>query len=172
MTDFQILLEKLHACPEARDWVADRTAKQAWQECQRIDWMFWLVEHLVHENDLHCEIVMCANDFARSALQFTSDQRVADCVAAVDRWLAGELVDLTAAARAAEATEVVARATGAAARAAEAGWSSEAVWSAHVAAQAAARATTLTNADIIRRHLPWSKVGPLIERSYVSPVKT
>ena len=42
MTPFQELLEKLHACPEAREWVGERTLTQAWTESQRGDW--WQTE--------------------------------------------------------------------------------------------------------------------------------
>ena len=36
------LLKSMEACPEALAWVEDRTLDQAWAECQRPDWMFWL----------------------------------------------------------------------------------------------------------------------------------
>ena len=44
-TPFQTWLEEHNACPAAREWVGARTPKQAWTECERIDWMDWLSFH-------------------------------------------------------------------------------------------------------------------------------
>ena len=34
-------LKEMNACQEAIDWVGNRTLKQAWDECERGDWMLW-----------------------------------------------------------------------------------------------------------------------------------
>ncbi len=39
-------LTQLGACPAAIDWVGDKTARQAWHECCRYDWMLWLAYFL------------------------------------------------------------------------------------------------------------------------------
>jgi len=61
MKTFKDKLEEMNACPEAIDWVGDKTLKQAWDQCERGDWMMWLakrcaarlVEHLMtHERSL------------------------------------------------------------------------------------------------------------------------
>ena len=36
------LLNELNACQEAKDWVGTKTQRQAWQECERGDWLLWL----------------------------------------------------------------------------------------------------------------------------------
>jgi hypothetical protein len=41
MNKFQDSLKALKACRRAVDWVGDRTASQAWDECERGDWMLW-----------------------------------------------------------------------------------------------------------------------------------
>ena len=40
-------LEKLNACSDARAWVlTQKDYKTAWQNCERGDWMLWLVKKL------------------------------------------------------------------------------------------------------------------------------
>jgi len=41
--DFQAYLhrEERPACPNARMWCIDKTAKEAWHACTRIDWLLW-----------------------------------------------------------------------------------------------------------------------------------
>jgi len=41
MCNFQDYLKSVHACAEAREWAGDRTARQAWDECERADWLLW-----------------------------------------------------------------------------------------------------------------------------------
>lgn len=45
---FLAALKRIHACSEARDWVAAQTgsSKEAWDACERGDWMLWLVGRL------------------------------------------------------------------------------------------------------------------------------
>ena len=33
--------KKLNACDEAIEWIGNRTHQEAWQECERGDWMLW-----------------------------------------------------------------------------------------------------------------------------------
>ena len=40
------LLEKIGACDEAIEWAGSRTIEEAWRECERSDWMLWLVARL------------------------------------------------------------------------------------------------------------------------------
>lgn len=41
-TLFQAQLIKLGACIEARIWVGNKTAREAWETCNRLNWMDWL----------------------------------------------------------------------------------------------------------------------------------
>lgn len=60
------------ACPEAIEWVGTRTLKKAWAECQRGDWMLWLV----HKNygkpgwPKYRQVVLCACEVAEQALRY------------------------------------------------------------------------------------------------------
>ena len=44
MKNFKETLKEMSACLEAVEWVGDRTLEQAWAECERGDWMFWLAQ--------------------------------------------------------------------------------------------------------------------------------
>jgi len=46
-TGFQTLLESIEACPEARWWVGERSLAAAWEDCERPDWMLWLVAKMM-----------------------------------------------------------------------------------------------------------------------------
>ena len=37
-----MILKRLGACAEAREWVGSRTLAEAWAECERPDWLLWL----------------------------------------------------------------------------------------------------------------------------------
>lgn len=43
---FRDYLEAEGACREAREWVGDKSIQQAWEECEYLDWMIWLISHL------------------------------------------------------------------------------------------------------------------------------
>lgn len=40
---FQDYLNENFACVQAREWAAGKTAAQAWNECERADWLMWWV---------------------------------------------------------------------------------------------------------------------------------
>lgn len=194
MNEFKQFLIKHDACDEALDWLGDRNAEQAWTDCQRGDWLLWIVGHVVTDDDLKKEIVKIALSCAKLSLGVTSDPRVHDCCHAVDRWLAGETVDLEAARTAAnsaiiESEEYSERAAAWAVKSAAeaasrsylyvvryaefAAWS--AAWSAACSAAAcalkreaklvAARSARLSEcSDIIRTYLPWTTIKPLLEQ--------
>ncbi|MDI6808939.1 MAG: hypothetical protein QME66_08170, partial [Candidatus Eisenbacteria bacterium] len=69
---FQTYLENMGACAEAITWVGHRTLERAWAECERGDWMIWLVgKHHKHPGwPKHREIVLCACEIAERALRF------------------------------------------------------------------------------------------------------
>jgi hypothetical protein len=153
------LLSKLGACEGGSSFASNYSnPKDAWFECVRSDWMFWLLEKL------HIEIPTdCICDIAETAVQFAGEDEITTCVWAIDarRRLAHgegsqEEVDAAgAAARAAWDAAWAAGAAGAAAGAARdavtwdtgtAGAATRAAWdaaenAAWAAARAAARAT-------------------------------
>lgn len=44
--EFHKLLQELNACDPAKKWVDNKTIEQAWEECERGDWMLWLLSAL------------------------------------------------------------------------------------------------------------------------------
>ena len=40
-------LIKLHPCPQSIAWIGLRTLREAWEECDRADWMAWLIGKLL-----------------------------------------------------------------------------------------------------------------------------
>ncbi len=38
---FKEKLIKIYACEEARNWVGDKTQSEAWEQCERGDWLLW-----------------------------------------------------------------------------------------------------------------------------------
>ena len=38
---FEKQLKDLGACASARKWATSKTQSEAWQQCERADWMLW-----------------------------------------------------------------------------------------------------------------------------------
>ena len=88
--DVLALLEKHDACQPSIDWVSSTeyaTAAEIWQNCQRPDWMLWIAARFGIDSKL---LVRAAVECAKTALKYTKDQRVHNCIAVTERWLAGE----------------------------------------------------------------------------------
>ena len=126
-------LEKIDACRDAREWVAtQKNYKEAWQNCERGDWMLWLAKRLkVDDRKLTLAKFKCANQVRH----LMKDQRSIDALDASEKYGNGEIgrEELNAAADAAAA---------AAAYAADA-----AAYYADAAAAAAAYAAYAADAD-------------------------
>ena len=123
------------ACQPAIDWVGDRTAREAWEQCERPDWLIWEAHHVLHiptDTIVECGI-MCAAQVPQSLAWLLWARN----------WITGEDRSHEAAADAAAAAAWAAEAhEAAAAAAAEAAtWATWVVaWAAVDAADAAARA--------------------------------
>ena len=182
-------MSRLDACEEATEWVqglpADMPASDAWQRCERADWLLWLAGRAEVDRKL---VVLVACDCARLALpiwqkRYPEDGRVPACIDTVERWTRGEatIEDVRAARRAAydAAAYADAAAYDAAAYAAAAAYDAAyaAVYAAAAAAAAAAydaaaaaydaaaaarraqRASTLRQcADLTRARITWDTV--------------
>lgn len=48
--NFKDKLIELNACKSAITWVGDKTLTEAWEKCERGDWMLWLYSKLYPEN--------------------------------------------------------------------------------------------------------------------------
>ena len=151
-------LVKLHACIEAIEWVAtQKSLAIAWKNCERGDWMLWLLAVKGKTNKTHRRIVTAACQCARLALRFVpaNEVRPLKAIEAAEAWTENPTQTMAAwAAGAAEAARAAARAAeaaGAAARAARA--AAEAAWAAG-AAGAAGAAEDKKCADIVRKYFP------------------
>jgi len=146
-TELQQHLSSLGACADAREWAAERTAQQAWEDCERPDWLLWWIVRA--RRDLRPRVVRL---LVRELRARTLDRcRAVDrsvCAAALDaaeRWVIGPSPSNAAAARSAAAAAsdaAYAAASAAAARSAAAAASDAAYAAASDAAYAAAAAAS------------------------------
>lgn len=88
MSTFQEQLKDLNACDQAVRWVGDRDAATAWAECQRADWMLWLVNRLVDRK----KMAFCLCEIARTALQYVNpgDDEPRQAIEAAEAYLRGK----------------------------------------------------------------------------------
>ena len=158
-------LSALGACKEAVGWVADRDLPTAWAECERGDWMLWLVGRMQGKKGWpnRQTIVLVACDCAELVLpiyekRHPNDDRVRKCIAVTRQWASGEAsIDDVRAARNAAADAADAAAYAAAYAAADAAADAAAYAAAYAAADAADAAARLRTwkecADICRKRL-------------------
>jgi hypothetical protein len=188
MNTLQTKLKELDACdgPDgAIEWAKDYdTLQQAWDNCQRGDWMLWLINKMEWSNAKDLRLMTVA--FARQVQHLMKDQRSINALDVAEKYANEEAtVDELRAARdaawaacaaaeaawAAWAAAEAARAAAWAAEAAEAAWAAAwAAWAAAWAADAAeaaeaaawaawaaaeaAEAAGADQANIIRQYLP------------------
>ena len=71
MQDFINKLEELDACSEAIGWVeTQETIEQAWQNCERGDWLLWLIGKLDIDRK---RLVLAACECARLSLHLVPE---------------------------------------------------------------------------------------------------
>jgi hypothetical protein len=145
-TPFQLHLKSLNACPDARQWAGPRTAKQAWDECERADWLLWWA---ARDGASKQQIVAVACEIARTVLHLSKTPKALMAIEAAEKWVANPteenrtLCRVTDAAYAADAAAAAAYAAddAAAAYAADAAYAYAAAYTAaYIAAAAAAYA--------------------------------
>ena len=158
------LLKQIHACNEAIDWVGEGTIAEAWAECERADWMLWLIGKMMGKPGwpTHQELVRATCLCVRPALEFVPDgeERPRLAIEAAERWAKNPTTENRLAAAAAAYAAAYAAAAAAAADAADAAAAASyaaayAAYAAAAAAAAAAYAGVLqkTMCDILRREL-------------------
>ena len=88
-SSFREYLVQIGACQDAREWAGDRTAEQAWAECDRADWLLWWAAKEGVDRKL---LVRLAGQFARTALQFVmpGDQRPLKAIETAEAWCEGK----------------------------------------------------------------------------------
>jgi len=85
---FLKLLTKIDACPEAVDWIKkDKlTLKQAWDKCERADWLIWFAAKTNMAS--HQETVLVACDCAETVLKYVpkDEDRPRLAIEAARKW--------------------------------------------------------------------------------------
>lgn len=135
-------LRAMKACHEAVAWVGNRTLAQAWNECERDDWMAWLLYNL------RFDFRACVADIAESVWHLVEPDSQLACAWAIDCARRGADEDEMAAAGAA------AWAAGAVAWAAAGAVAWAVAWAAagSAAGAAAGAKQRALNCAIIREH--------------------
>jgi len=161
-------IEKLGACRKALEWAKDYpTLKEAWEKCERGDWMLWLVgKYLGSPRSERRKILVLATcECARLALPHATkgDTRPLQAIEMTERWASGEQVSIEDIMRVADAAYAAYAATNAAYAADAAYAAAHASYAAYAAdaARAAAHASYATYtaalkqcAGIVRKYYP------------------
>ena len=134
-------LKSQSACAEAIAWCGERSAREAYTQCERADWLLWALGQIVDRQLL----VLAACACARRALQYVpaGEMRPLRAIETAERWSRGgaKISEVQTAADAAGAAAVAAawaaEAEAAGAAAVAAAWAAEAAEAARAAAWAA-----------------------------------
>ena len=165
--EFRRRLIELGACDDALSWAAGKTAAEAWEQCERGDWLLWWGQK--EGTDLR-QMTLAKGRCAKLVLHLMQDDRSIAAVEAAENYGLGliDLAELTAAAVAAAAASAASSASYAAwsaavthASAAYAAYAASAAYAAYAAAAAyadaasvAAKSETLKRcAVIVRAHI-------------------
>ena len=130
---FKEQLIKIEACPDAIEWVGDRTLEQAWNECKRGDWMLWFAWHKVSKRKIVLAASLCTNEVRH----LMKDERSTNAIAVGIRYGNGKATDEELKAAADDAYDAYAYADARAATAARAAACADAYAAARAAAAAA-----------------------------------
>jgi hypothetical protein len=137
-SDLASKLRAMGACPEAIEWVGTRTLRQAWNECERGDWMAWLTQKL------RLDSRSAAADMAERVWHLVTPESQLACAWAIDCARRGADND--------EMWAAVAAAGDAAGGAVDAAWAAWAAWAAAGASERKA------HVNIMRRHFTWRDI--------------
>jgi len=154
-------LEKLNACKDAIEWAANqKNYKEAWQSCERGDWMLWLAFKLnIDDKKLTMAKVMCV----KQVEHLMRDQRSRDALQSCIDYANGKITrnQLNAAADDAAAAYAAYAAYAAAYDAAAiAAAAADDAAAAYAYAAAARKASLKKSADICREYL----TGEVLEK--------
>jgi hypothetical protein len=90
MTPLQKRLVSMGACEEARTWVAERTLKQAWAECEDPRWMFWFAARMGVDRKLIVEAACQCAEMVVEAFVPTTEDRPRKAIETARAWTRGE----------------------------------------------------------------------------------
>ncbi len=74
---FRYQLEKVGACQESLEWVKDKTIKQAWETCEKSNWMLWILS----KTGLDLVDPIC--DMAEEVLHLVTEDSKLACIWAI-----------------------------------------------------------------------------------------
>jgi hypothetical protein len=163
-TQLQRLLKSLGACEEAVEFARGKSLAEAWEKCERADWMLWLLGKQIGKKGWPDRkmLVLLACLCAETSLKFipTGEERPRKAIETARAWCEGKatLEEIRAAAAAADAAYAAyaAAAYAAYAAAAYAAYAAAAAaYAADAAAYAAGRTASLKKmAEMIRAAVP------------------
>jgi hypothetical protein len=91
------LLGQHHACVEAVEWTEGKSLEEAWESCERADWMLWICGKMVGAEGwpTRQDLVLAACACAESVLEFfekkyPKDERPRKAIEAARAWARGE----------------------------------------------------------------------------------
>ena len=150
--EFKNRLIELNACYEARTWADGKTAKEAWEQCERGDWLLWWAQK---EGQEIRSLTLAKARCAKLVIHLMKDKRSIDAVNVAERFGLGEAneQELNTAAYAAYAAADAAADAADAAAAAAADAAAYAANAAADAANAVRKATLLKCAEIVRENI-------------------
>lgn len=84
-------IASLGPCGDEREWAESKqNAKEAWESCDRGDWMLWLVEKISDQQGIpsHRKLVLTACECARLSLKYVTkgDERPRIAIETAERW--------------------------------------------------------------------------------------
>ena len=141
-------LEKLRACQDAVEWVkTQKSPKDAWMNCERVDWMLWLAKMLNVDNR---KLTLAKATCAEQVKHLMNDQRSLDALEACFRYAKGEITreELNVAASAASAVYASSASADAAYASAAAASAASAAYAAYAAAAASSASYAAANAKM------------------------
>jgi hypothetical protein len=72
-------LQSLHACHEAREWAKGKSLREAWETCERADWMLWYAARVCDRKTVVLAACACARrdmaDIVRTMIPYKSLSR-------------------------------------------------------------------------------------------------
>jgi len=83
------LLKEWGACQQALDWFGNRDPQEAWEQCERADWMLWVAERCgVDQNRMIAIVCDCA-ELALSCVPADKGRPTKQAIEMMRRWLQG-----------------------------------------------------------------------------------
>ena len=156
MTSARDKLRAMQACAPALRWIGDRTIEQAWRDCERSDWMCWLLRKIA-PNDQRCRLT--AADFAERVWHLIPDEPTKLAAAwAIGAARRGDRDEMDAASYAAAAYATYAAYAAYAAADADADADAD-------AADAAGDDERAAQADILRQYFSAREIGKLFRQA-------